>query len=80
MIKLEVSGGNHETLHALVQELLKDKDVTFAAYRQEHQLFDTYTLMVRTAGKSPKTILNRAVMNLSAKLDAFKKQLLKVVK
>jgi DNA-directed RNA polymerase subunit L len=80
LLKLEVTGGNSEVLHLIVQGLLKDKGVTFAAYRQDHHLFDVYTLIIRTEKKKPKTVLNKTIKDLSADLDSFKKQLLKVVK
>ena len=74
-LRLEVSDGNHEVLHLLVQELLKDKDVAFAAYRKDHQLFETYTLLIKTNKKDAKTLLNKTIMKLCRDVTAFKKDL-----
>ena len=80
MLRLSVTEGSHEVLNLLVKELLKDKDVTFAAYKREHELFENYTLLIRTKTKNPTTIMNKALKNLSLTVEALRKQLVSIVK
>ena len=80
LLKLEIEEGNHEVLNALVNKLLGDSDVTFAAYKREHPLFNKYSLVLRTGKKNAKTVFNTAVKDLSADINTFKKELLAKIK
>ncbi|MBR9679176.1 MAG: hypothetical protein GON13_02830 [Nanoarchaeota archaeon] len=80
MLRLSVTEGNHEVLNLLVKELLKDSDVTFTAYKKEHELFENYTLIIRTKTKDPTTIMNKALKNLSLTVETLRKQLVSIVK
>lgn len=80
LLRLEVEEGNHEVLHLLVDKLLQDKDVSFAAYDKEHQLFEKYSLVIKTRKKDVKTVLNNAIKELTGEIDLFKKDLVSKIK
>ncbi len=80
MLRLEIEGGNHEILHLLVSKLLKDSDVSFAAYKKEHELFNKYSLVLRTKKRKAKLVFDQAAKELGIELEDFKKELVSKVK
>jgi DNA-directed RNA polymerase subunit L len=70
-----------ETLvHPLVDRLLSDKDVLFAAYKTGHPQLDRPKLTVRTQRVNPETAVKKAADSLSDEVISLKKEFEKAVK
>jgi DNA-directed RNA polymerase subunit L len=70
-----------ETLvHPLVDRLLSDKDVLFAAYKTGHPQLDRPKLTVKTQRVNPETAVKKAADSLSEEVISLKKEFEKAVK
>ncbi len=79
-LKAKITGASHQSLNLLQSELLKDKDVTFAAYRIDHPLMEEFSLIVKTHSKDVSKIISSANNSTIKKLKDFKKELLAAIK
>jgi DNA-directed RNA polymerase subunit L len=70
-----------ETLvHPLVDRLLSDNDVLFAAYKTGHPQLDRPKLTIKTQRVNPETALKKAADSLSDEVISLKKEFEKAVK
>lgn len=79
-IELVLKENRHTYPTLLVDRLLLDKAVAFAAYKHSHPLDSEAHLVVKTSGKAAKTCLLDAIKQIDSDLDDFEKQLKKVFK
>ncbi len=73
-LKFKVDGETHTLFNALRMELLADEDVSFAAYKIEHPLFDRIVFTLRTKKGDPLEALERAVLRLKEKFGLLKEK------
>ncbi|MCS7104148.1 MAG: hypothetical protein NZ954_01095 [Thermofilaceae archaeon] len=74
-LTLRIKGEDHTLLNLLVEELNKDANVTFAAYRLEHPLTGEYTLTIFTDGnKKPVDALMEAVERVKGTFQELLRQ------
>lgn len=72
---VQIEGVSHGFCNVLKRELLDNKHVKSAAYKVEHPLIGTPTVMVETDGKdTPKAALLKAAEKLSKKSSELKKK------
>ncbi len=74
VLEVRVKGEGHTLLNLLVDELNRMEGVT-AAYRIEHPLLGTASLLVRSSGSlDPLEALKRAEENIRERLEDIKAQ------
>ncbi|VVB74511.1 DNA-directed RNA polymerase subunit L [Candidatus Tiddalikarchaeum anstoanum] len=61
----------HTILNLIKRKLLDNKKVTFAGYNKPHPLINDSTLIIRTKGENPKTVLKEAVKELQEELKSL---------
>lgn len=74
-LELEILGEEHSFPNALVEILLKEKDVEFAAVEVDHPQLLVPRLIVRTKGKDPFELLKKAAQELAKEAKAFTKEI-----
>lgn len=70
--EIELKGEEAGIANALVEILLEEKGVEFAAYRLDHPQAASPVLMVRTDGGSALTAVKQAVKKLKKQAEEFK--------
>lgn len=71
-LELELKGEEAGIANALVEALLEDKSVEFAAYRLDHPQAASPVLMVRTTDGSAMSALKSAIKKLKKQATEFK--------
>jgi DNA-directed RNA polymerase subunit L len=71
-IEIALKGEEAGIANALVEILLEEKGVEFAAYRLDHPQVGSPVLMVRTAEGSALTAVKQAVKKLKKQAEDFK--------
>ena len=69
----EIEGETHTFCNILKEELWKDEAVVVSAYKKEHPLIGTPTMIVETKGKSAIDALKDAVKRLKKENSKAKK-------
>ncbi|MDH7517673.1 MAG: DNA-directed RNA polymerase subunit L [Candidatus Thermoplasmatota archaeon] len=70
-LELEVIGENETILNPIVQVLLQNEDVDYAAYMTDHPESNKRTLYIRVKKGSPEDILKKAVKQLEDEVKTF---------
>ena len=77
--KIEVSGMDETLLYPLVNELMRDKDVSEAKYVTGHPQLDKPVIYVKVKKGKPQTAVKRAATKISKEFkearESFEKQL-----
>ncbi|MDE1797985.1 MAG: DNA-directed RNA polymerase subunit L [Candidatus Micrarchaeota archaeon] len=74
-IELEIQGEDIGLPNALREILIEDKDVEFAACKNEHPQVGSPLLMLRTKTKKPLDVLESAVDKLRKEAKSFESEL-----
>lgn len=72
-LELEVTGENETMLNPIIQVLLENEDVDYAAYMADHPESNKRRLYLRVKKGNPKEILEKAVKQLEAEMKSFGK-------
>ncbi|MEE9116750.1 MAG: DNA-directed RNA polymerase subunit L [Thermoplasmata archaeon] len=78
--KIEVSGMDETLLYPLVDELVRDKDVSEAKYVTGHPQFDKPVIYVKVKKGKPQTALKRAAKKISKEFKEARENLEKQLK
>lgn len=79
-VVIEFTDVKETLVHPLVDRLLADKDVLFAAYKTGHPQLDRPKLTVKTQRVNPETAVKKAADSLSDDVISLKKEFEKAVK
>lgn len=79
-VVIEFTDVKETLVHPLVDRLLSDKDVLFAAYKTGHPQLDRPKLTVKTQRIYPETAVKKAADSLSEEVISLKKEFEKAVK
>jgi DNA-directed RNA polymerase subunit L len=79
-VVIEFTDVKETLVHPLVDRLLADNDVLFAAYKTGHPQLDRPKLTVKTQRVKPETAVKKAADDLSDEIKLLKKQFEKAVK
>jgi DNA-directed RNA polymerase subunit L len=79
-VVIEFTDVKETLVHPLVDRLLSDKDVLFAAYKTGHPQLDRPKLTVKTQRVNPETAVKKAADSLSEEVISLKKEFEKAVK
>jgi DNA-directed RNA polymerase subunit L len=79
-VVIEFTDVKETLVHPLIDKLLSDKDVIFAAYKTGHPQLDRPKLTVRTQRVKPETAVKNAADSLSDEVVLLKKEFEKAVK
>jgi DNA-directed RNA polymerase subunit L len=79
-VVIEFTDVKETLVHPLVDRLLADKDVLFAAYKTGHPQLDRPKLTVKTQRVNPETAVKKAADSLSDEVISLKKEFEKAVK
>lgn len=79
-VVIEFTDVKETLVHPLVDRLLADKDVLFAAYKTGHPQLDRPKLTVKTQRVNPETAVKKAADSLSEDVIFLKKEFEKAVK
>jgi DNA-directed RNA polymerase subunit L len=79
-VVIEFTDVKETLVHPLVDRLLADNDVLFAAYKTGHPQLDRPKLTVKTHRVKPETAVKKAADNLSEEIKSLKKEFEKAVK
>jgi DNA-directed RNA polymerase subunit L len=72
-IKLEIDGSDDTVIYPLINELLKDEDVSEAKYSVGHPDLDKPVLYVRTKKGKPQSAIKKASDNLMGQFREARK-------
>lgn len=75
--EIKITGESHTLLNLLHEELLKDKNVDFAAYTKPHPLVDYSVFYFRMKSGDPKKSLTEAIKRISSLATDFEKEFMK---
>jgi DNA-directed RNA polymerase subunit L len=78
--KIEVSGMNETLLYPLVDELMRDKDVTEAKYITGHPQLDKPVIYVKVKKGKPQIAVKRAAAKISKEFKQAREDLEKQLK
>lgn len=78
--RIEISEMDETLLYPLVDELLRDKDVSEAKYVSGHPQLDKPVIFVKVKKGKPQTAVKRAAANISKQFKEAKQNLEKQVK
>ncbi|UCE74471.1 MAG: hypothetical protein JSV56_01855 [Methanomassiliicoccales archaeon] len=78
-VVIEFTDVKETLVHPLVDRLLSDKDVLFAAYKTGHPQLDRPKLTVKTQRVNPETAVKKAADGLADEIKALKKEFEKAV-
>ncbi|MCK5292085.1 MAG: DNA-directed RNA polymerase subunit L [Thermoplasmata archaeon] len=78
--KIEVSGMDETLLYPLVDELMRDKDVSEAKYVTGHQQLDKPVIYVKVKKGKPQTAVKRAAAKISKEFKEARENLEKQLK
>ena len=79
-VVIELTDVKETLVHPLVDKLLADNDVLFAAYKIGHPQLDRPKLTVKTKRIKPETAVKKAADDLSDEIKLLKKEFEKAVK
>ncbi|MFQ5910710.1 MAG: RpoL/Rpb11 RNA polymerase subunit family protein [Thermoplasmata archaeon] len=79
-MRIEISDSDETIIFPLLNELLKDKDVSDARYVPGHPQLDKPQIFLKVRKGRPQTVLRRAARQLSKKFDECKTLVEKQVK
>ncbi len=79
-VVIEFTDVKETLVHPLVDRLLSDKDVLFAAYKTGHPQLDRPKLTVKTQRVNPETAVKKAADSLSDEVISLKKEFEKALK
>lgn len=73
-IKFKIIGkeDHHSIGNLLRNEAFKNKEVVFAAYKKEHPLTDESIFILKTNGKTAKSVLKGILKSLSSQINDLK--------
>lgn len=72
-MRIEVDGENETIFNMLKDKLLSMDDVDSAGFRKEHPMIDKVEMVILTKNKEAKSVLNKAITELSAELSSLKR-------
>jgi len=72
-IELEITGENETILNPIVQLLLQNEDVDYAAYMADHPESNKRRLYIRVKKGEPEDILKKTVKQLEDEVKTFSK-------
>ncbi len=79
-VKISLKNSSSKIASLLEAELLRNKDVSYAAFRQLHLLFNNFELVLKVERGEPMKVLNKAVEGVIANSNALKKEILAKIK
>jgi DNA-directed RNA polymerase subunit L len=78
--RIEISEMDETLIYPLVEELLRDKDVSEAKYMSGHPQLDKPVIFVKVKKGKPQTAVKRAAANISKEFKEAKENLEKQTK
>ena len=79
-VEFRMDGERHTFPNLLKQKLLGSKDVEFVSYILDHPTDKSARFALKTAGRSPKKVLEEAAKEIEEELDDFDKKMKKALK
>lgn len=72
-LEIEVTGENETILNPVIQVLLENEDVDYAAYMADHPESNKRRLYIRVIKGKPEEILKKAIKQLEDEMSSFGK-------